>query len=280
MASHRSFPLLFVLLFATGLVVRPADAKPRDLSTYTLRVHIFTSEWKSDNGGSGTGRGNLIDGATVRGFDFVYYCQVNYMASVGNQAYTAKWKKPGKTIEIVGNKVGSEGKEDTCDFNVTMHDYVYDVRDGSMITLSPEQYKSRAGTALLNSGPVDSDLAHYPLRLSILQIDWSPPFNGVSTGNGRGNLLSPAAGLASVDFATSCNVTFATTPPGRYDPGQWSHEGSEMAVLLQTVSAGPQVCILKTSIHTDIYMRDASGVVKAVSPEEFRRLNQPSPSKP
>ncbi len=279
MARHRSSPWLFVLFFVTGLAVRPADAKPRDLSTYTLRVHIFTSEWKSDNGGSGTGRANLIDGATVRGFDFVYYCQVNYMPSVGNQAYIAKWKKPGKTIEIVGNKVGSEGKEGTCDFNITMHDYVYDVQDGSLITLTAEQYKSRAGTALLNSGPVDSDLAHYPLRLSILQIDWGPQFNGVSTGNGRGNLLSPA-GLSSVDFATSCNVKFAITPPGRNYAGQWSHEGSEMAVLLQTVSAGAQVCTLKTSIHTDIYMRDASGGVKAVSPEEFRRLNQPNPSKP
>jgi len=47
-----------------------------------------------------------------------------------------------------------------------------------------------------------------------------------------------------------------------------------MALLLKIGgdSGGSYVCNLKTSLHTDVYVMDASGAVKAVSAEEYRSI--------
>ncbi len=275
MTKQRSissfFPLLIVLAAAH---IEPADAKPRDLSEYPLRVHIFQSEWKTGGfgGGQGSGIANLMDGPDIHGFDFSYGCAINYMKSVGNQAYAAKWKKPGKIIEVVGSAVGNQDKTDTCDFKVTLHDYVYDVQNGTLSMFTQEQYKVRMGAALPKTGSVDTDINHYPLRISVLAVDWMPPLNGTRTASGRGNLLTQA-GLSSVDFTTSCVFPFPASADGHYYPGKWTREGSELMVLLRAAggSDGSLLCPLQTSLHTDIYVREASGAIKAVSPEEYRR---------
>jgi hypothetical protein len=194
------------------------------------------------------------------------------MKSVGNQAYTAKWKQPGKTIEIVGSAIGNQDRSDTCEFKVTLHDYVYDIQNGTLSTFTQEQYKVRIGAALPKTGPIDSDISHYPLRLSILAIDWAPPLNGTRTAAGKGNLQTHA-GLSSVDFTTSCILPFRASPEGRYYAGQWTQEGSTLVLLLRTSGelATSLLCTLQTNLHTDIYVRDASGAIKAVPPEEYRR---------
>jgi uncharacterized protein len=271
--SSWFFRLLIILAVAA---IKPASAKPRDLSPYPLRVHIFQSEWNprpgNSWGGQGSGVANLIDGQDIHGFDFSYECPINYLKSVGNQAYAAKWKKPGKTIVLVGNTVGNENKSDTCEFKVTLHDYVYDVQNGTLAMFSQEQYKVRTGAALPKTGPVDSDINHYPLRLSVLAIDWTPLLNGTRTATGRGNILTHA-GLSSVDFTTSCVVPFRASEEARYYAGQWTREDSTLALLLRTSgeSATSFLCTLQTNLHTDIYVRGASGVITAVSPEEYRR---------
>jgi TPR repeat protein len=282
--SSRLFPLLLIVVAAA---IQPAGAKPRDLSTYPLRVHIFQSDWdpRTGNlmGGRGSGVANLIDGQDIHGIDFSYECPINYLKSVGNQAYAAKWKKPEKTIELVGNKVGNENKSDTCEFKVTLHDYVYDVQNGTLATFTQEQYKVRIGAALPKTGPVDTEISHYPLRLSVLAIDWTPLLNGARTGSGRGNIVTHT-GIASVDFTTNCIVPFRTSEEGRYYLGQWTREGSTLALLLRTSGETNNsfLCNLQTSLHTDIYVRDASGAIKAVLPEEYRRtvLKMAAPTGP
>jgi TPR repeat protein len=271
--SSWSFPLLIILAVAA---IQPTGAKPRDLSTYPLRVHIFQSDWdpRTGNlmGGRGSGVANLIEGQDIHGFDFSYECPINYLKSVGNQAYAAKWKKPGKTIELVGNTVGNENKSDTCEFKVTLHDYVYDVQNGTLAMFSQEQYKVRTGAALPKSGPIDADISHYPLRLSVLAIDWTPLVNGARTATGRGNIVT-RTGLSSVDFTTSCIVPFRVSEEGRYYAGQWTREGSALAIFLHTGGESPTsfLCNLQTNLHTDIYVRDASGAITAMSPEDYRR---------
>jgi TonB family protein len=266
------------MIFLAGFAVQPSAAKPRDLSEYPLRVQIFRADWHAGGYlGEGSGVANLIDGQTIHAIDFAYQCPTRFMNSVGNQAYVAKWKKPEKTIEIVGSQVGNQDKSDTCEFKVTLHDYVYDLQDGTLSTFTEEQYKVRVGAALPKTGAADDNLSHYPLRLSVLKIDWGPPLNGTRTASGRGNVVTPA-GLSSVDFTGNCNATFPTTPADRYYPAQWIQEGSMMTVLLHGSGASgiALVCLLKTSVHTDIYVLDGSGAVKAVSQEEYRRTSSSS----
>lgn len=273
MTNQRSISWFFPLLIVLAVVdMEPAAAKPRDLSLYPLRVHIFQSEWKTTGGGQGAGIANLMDGPDIHGIDFSYGCAINYMQSVGNQAYAARWKKPGKTIEVVGSPVGNQDKTDTCDFKVTLHDYVYDVQNGTLSMFTQEQYKVRMGTALPTTGSVDTDINHYPLRISVLAVDWTPPLNGTRTASGRGNLVTQG-GLSSIDFTTRCVFPFPANADGHYYPGQWTREGSAMVVLLRASggSAGSLVCPLQTSVHTDIYVREASGAIKAMPPDEYRR---------
>jgi hypothetical protein len=270
--SSWSFLLLVILAWAT---IRPAGAKPRDLSSYTLRVHIFQSNWNPHAGafgGQGSGLANLIDGQEVHAIDFTYDCAINYMKSVGNQAYSAKWKKPGKTIEIVGNAIGNESKSEACEFKITLHEFVYDVQNGTLSTFTPEQYKVRIGAALPKTEPIDTDMSHYPVRLSILAIEWTPLVNGTRTGSGRGNIMTDS-GLSSVDFTTSCIVTLKVSEQGRYYAGQWTREGSVLTLFLHTAGDKPSsfLCTLQTSVHTDIYIREASGGIKAISADEYRR---------
>jgi hypothetical protein len=261
-SSSRFLGLLIVLVIAP---FQPAGAKPLDLTLYPLRVHIFESDWKN---GAGSGRADLTDGKDVHGIDFSYACPNNYMRSIGNEAYAAKWKKPEKTIEIVGNKVG-EQKNETCEFKITLHDYVYYVENGTLVNITQEQYKVRVGAALARSAPVDADPSHYPIGLSVLEVNWTPLQNGTRTATGRGNLRLPT-GLSSVDFTSDCNLAFPVTGENRYYSGRWTQEGSALALLLLVASGDPHSCTLKTSVHSDVYIRDASGTLKAVSAEEYR----------
>ncbi len=281
--ANRRFCSWFssLLIFVAIAEIQPAAAKPRDLSLYPLRVHIFESEWKPNSlGGSGSGMANLIDGQNVQGFDFSYMCPINFMKSVGNQAYVAKWKKPGKTIEIVGSKLGDQDKSDACEFKITLHEFVYDLQNGTLATFTPEQYKVRVGMALPKATPVDADPNHYPVRLSVLDISWAPPLNGTRSASGRGNLRLPT-GTSSVDFTSDCNVVFPANKEGLYYAGRWTQEGSTLELLL--VAGGtPFSCTLKTSVHTDVYVKDSTGTIKAISAEEYRRtvMKQSAPAAP
>jgi hypothetical protein len=275
MANLRSISWFLSNLIVLGIIANQhADAKPRDLSLYPLRVLIFQSDRTGNVGYSGqhSGMANLFDGQETHGFDFTYDCPVNFQKSVGNRPYVAKWKKPGKTIEVVGSKIGDQDHSETCEFKVTLHDYVYDIQNGTLSTFTLEQYKVRIGAALPKAGLIDSDINHYPLRLSILAIDWTPLLNGTRTASGKGNLQTQA-GLSSVDFTTSCILQFGASPDDRYYAGQWAQEGSSLVLLLRTSGAlvTSLLCTLQTNLHTDIYVREASGAIKAVSPEEYRR---------
>ena len=262
--------VLTLLLLGTA-ITQEAGAKPRDLSQYPLRVHIFQSHWDRRSGdfyGQGYGIANLFDGATVRGMNFTYDCPAQYAETIGNEAYVAKWKKPEKTLELVAEKTGEPGKSDTCEFRVTLHDFVYDLQNGTLATFSPEQYKMRLGAALPKNESIDTNPSHYPLRLAVLQAHWEPAVNGTRNGSGRGNLRIGSK-LSSVDFTTSCGAAFPTTPDDRYYAAIWIREGAELAVLL-TQQGGAAICRLDTILHTDVYVREASGTVKAISQDDYK----------
>ncbi|RXH57576.1 hypothetical protein [Granulicella sibirica] len=85
--------------------------------------------------------------------------------------------------------------------------------------------------------------------------------------------LRNQSGLTSIDLTTDYGAAFPRSPQDRYDAGRWIVEGSLMVILLHVNSGESLLCTLKGNMHTDVYTLDASGLILAVSQEEYRRTH-------
>lgn len=119
------------LLFSTGVLAA------RNLAEYPLRVHIFQFNGYSHYAFrqveyvDGEGRANLYENGEPRGFDFKYRCGERLRGNAGFETYPAKWKKPGKELEILLPQFGKPDSYDTCDLEVLMKaDVVYHRSNG------------------------------------------------------------------------------------------------------------------------------------------------------
>ncbi len=143
--------LLGSLLFATA-----AFAGNRDPANYPLRVHIFQFNSHSHYyrpGGNpygtledvdGEGRANLFENSDPHGFDFSYRCEQRLMVSDGYETYLARWKKPGRELEVLLPVPGGKpGAMSSCDLQVTLKpDSVY-VRHNGLLGEEPTaQFKA------------------------------------------------------------------------------------------------------------------------------------------
>jgi hypothetical protein len=267
-------------------VSRPALAAPRDLSAYTLRIHVFTTSWTgSEYGGyHGYGRANLIEGPATHAVEYTYSCGVKFVSSDPGEAYPAKWKKPGQSLEMLMGVIGSPDKTKSCELKVTLKEFVYDPERGASRTLTQEEYRTEEANRaarLAAMSPEDKNPANYPLHLAVLRVHFTERVGGMYIGLGQGNLKT-AKGLSSVDFTVSCPLTFPTTAEGRFYSGQWKHDGTEMVLLLHKNidPSSVAICDLKTTIHADVYVLESADVVKAVSQEEYRLLKQSEAKSP
>jgi hypothetical protein len=68
----------------------------------------------------GEGRANLYENGEPRGFDFSYRCGERLRGSAGFETYMARWKKPGRTLEILQPQFGKPGAFDSCEMKVEM----------------------------------------------------------------------------------------------------------------------------------------------------------------
>ena len=97
--------LAVCVLLSTAVLAahNPAD--------FPLRVHIFSHNSVSHYWGpggarsldevDGEGRANLYENGEPRGIDFRYVCGNRLMNSMGFETYPARWKKPGKELQIL-----------------------------------------------------------------------------------------------------------------------------------------------------------------------------------
>jgi len=120
-----------VLLSTAVLAARtPAD--------YPLRVHIFQHSsysmyaYRNLDGVDGEGRANLYENGEPRGFDFRYYCGNRLMNSMGYETYPARWKKPGKDLQILLPADGG-----ACDLKVEVKANVVYVRHNGSLSEEP-----------------------------------------------------------------------------------------------------------------------------------------------
>ncbi|HZP03890.1 MAG TPA: hypothetical protein VFB43_03240 [Terracidiphilus sp.] len=116
---------------------------------FPLRVHIFGHSGVSHyhnqflDGVDGEGRANLFENGQPRGFDFGYRCGERLRNSVGYETYVARWKKPGRQLEILMPVLGGKpGQMDSCDLEVTMKDGAYFMHNGSLNEEPQDKFKA------------------------------------------------------------------------------------------------------------------------------------------
>lgn len=95
-----------------NMPVRPPEqaASSLDPASFPLRVHIFTHTGVSHYTApsqtapsvvEGEGRANLYENSQPCAFDFSYRCAARIMDSIGYETYPARWKTPGRELEIM-----------------------------------------------------------------------------------------------------------------------------------------------------------------------------------
>lgn len=135
--SSRGSVMKRSLLIAGSLLLSTvAFAGRLNLADYPLRVHVFAFNGAAHyRGGSldqvdGDGRANLYENGEPKGFDFSYVCGTRLNVSPGFETYPARWKKPGKTMEIILPVFGKPDAGESCELKVLMKDSAYVRRNG------------------------------------------------------------------------------------------------------------------------------------------------------
>jgi hypothetical protein len=130
--------LSFALMFSISLLAG------KNLTDYPLQIQVIESHWHRHRGTvDGYGRGDIIDGQTIRAFDFSYTSSEPFHRTVGDAHYLAKWKKDGLRLELLVGVIGAPDKYDTYDLKTSMRDDVYvPGRDGA-VAISQEEYKAK-----------------------------------------------------------------------------------------------------------------------------------------
>ena len=138
--SRHAWVLFVFLCVPVSLIAKknPAD--------YQLRLHIYETHWNQDRlGFHAFGRANLFDEqGAPHGVEFTYDCMDHLMASTGNEAYPAKWKKQGQSIELIFGEIGSNPDSfHSCEFKVALKQYVYFRGRGELSTGTPQEFKDK-----------------------------------------------------------------------------------------------------------------------------------------
>lgn len=103
----------------------------RNTADYPLRVHIFQLSEHSHyrlrmlDYVDGEGRANLYENGQPRAFDYSFRCSDRLMTSSGYETYPARWKKPGRELEVLQPVLGKPGATDSCNLQVDLKDAAY-----------------------------------------------------------------------------------------------------------------------------------------------------------
>jgi len=105
---------------------------------FPLRVHVFGYNGHSHYYAGaldmvdGEGRANLFENGEPKGFDFSYQCADRLRVSAGYETYMARWKKPGRVLEILLPEFGKPGAGEGCELKVLMKDTAYTRHNGML----------------------------------------------------------------------------------------------------------------------------------------------------
>ena len=123
----------FFALGLFGFCILPATRMfAKDADDFPLRVVIFrniehgrhTREAKSFNDTpdylDGMGQADLFENSMPQAFEYTYGCMPGVRPSGGYEAFPARWKKPGKTLEILVPEPGRPWNNVSCVLHATM----------------------------------------------------------------------------------------------------------------------------------------------------------------
>lgn len=135
-----------VLAFLAVLCAPTVLMAKRKLSDYPLRLHIYQTSWSHNAYGyHAFGRANLFDeNGAPHGVEYTYDCADHLMASNGNEAYPAKWKKSGQSVEVIFGEIGQKPDDfHACDFKLAMKSFVFYRRNGGLDTESASDFMAK-----------------------------------------------------------------------------------------------------------------------------------------
>jgi TonB family protein len=277
--TYNGVPADVQILIEVSFRLDLSETQRAKLKAYPLRVSLLQTEWNRNNAGGwvGNGYGNVKDGDSFQGFVFTCTCTSRYNLSQSNEAYSAKWKKPGSRLEIVGTQVGDSQKQNRCELKVTVKNLVYMLKDGNLVSVSIEQWEQTRKILEIAAHPTDIDPAHYPLEVALLEMSWESHPLGGYTGTGRGNVRDKDI-LISFDFSTLCPERLTVNLPGSSYRGRWEQEATRLLVLATTMadSNPTRICELRTRTRPDsVYVKNPNtGILTVVTQDEYRRQAQ------
>lgn len=138
----------------TILLTVPASAGKTNPADFPLRVHIVDRNgirhyqgagggFHSLNGVDGMGQANLFENGQALGFDFTYSCNQPITHQSAFETFMARWKKPGREIEMLQPVIGGKpGEMNSCELKVTMKENtVYRRHNGALVEEPAAEYK-------------------------------------------------------------------------------------------------------------------------------------------
>lgn len=123
---NRVATLVLGGLLASAPMTTPLYARKLNPADFPLRVHLFTHNSHSHyhhqmlDYVDGEGRANLYQNGVPVAFDYSYRCEDRLVNSVGYETYMARWKKPGRALEILLPVTGHPAAVESCQLQVDM----------------------------------------------------------------------------------------------------------------------------------------------------------------
>lgn len=132
-------------LMACALTATPSFARKLNPADFPLRVHLFTHNSHSHYSHhmldyvDGEGRANLYQNGIPAAFDYSYRCEDRLINSVGYETYMARWKKPGRSIEVLLPVMGRPDAAESCEVKVDMKEGMAYFKHGGAVNEEPAE---------------------------------------------------------------------------------------------------------------------------------------------
>ena len=91
---------------------------------------------------------------TPHGVEFTYDCDDHLMGTSGTEAYPAKWKQAGQSVEVVFGEIGQKPDQfHECEFKLAMKPYVFYSNQHIISTESPQDFLAKHKSQTPTVGP-------------------------------------------------------------------------------------------------------------------------------
>ena len=135
---HRVLLSRFAGLAGRLLASVVAVAGSPNTADYPLRVHLYQVSQHSHyvrgmlDFVDGEGRANLFENSEAHAFDYRFRCGERLMTSPGYETYLARWRKPGRELDILLPVMGKPNAAGSCVLKVEMKNSAYVRHNGAL----------------------------------------------------------------------------------------------------------------------------------------------------